>query len=82
MYINRNEKFYLRKKTEGYCDEASIQSAESAINAFFGFDDDFKEKKQEPIKGFEEKDCFVDIAWKRFHKTFTKNLCKILDSSK
>ena len=44
MYINRNEKFYLRKKTEGYCDEASIQSAESAINAFFGFDDDFKER--------------------------------------
>ena len=48
MYINRNEKFYLRKKTEGYCDEASIKAAKSAINAFFGFDDDFKKKKQEP----------------------------------
>ena len=62
MYINRNEKFYLRKKTEGYCDEASIQAAESAINAFFGFDDKPEEKKPEPIKGFEEKDCFADIA--------------------
>ena len=81
MYINRNEKFYLRKKTEGYCDETSIQAAKSAINAFFGFDDEF-EKKPEPIKGFEEKDCFVDIAWKCFHKTFTKNLWKILDSNK
>ena len=39
MYINRNEKFYLRKKTEGYCDEASIQAAKNAMNAFFGFDD-------------------------------------------
>lgn len=62
MYINRNEKFYLRKKTEGYRDEASIQAAKSAMNAFFGFDDEPEEKKPEPIKGFEEKDCFADIA--------------------
>ena len=62
MYINRNEKFYLRKKTEGYCDEASIQAVESAMNAFFNFDDELEGKKPEPIKGFEEKDCFVDIA--------------------
>ena len=62
MYINRNEKFYLRKKTEGYCDEASIQAAKSAMNAFFDFADEPEEKKPEPIKGFEEKDCFMDIA--------------------
>lgn len=62
MYINRNEKFYLRKKTEGWRDEKAIQAAKSAMNAFFGFDDEPEEKKPEPIKGFEEKDCFVDIA--------------------
>ena len=76
MYINRNEKFYLRKKTEGYCDEASIQAAESAMNAFFGFDDKPEEKKPEPIKGFEEKDCFADIAWKRFSQNFHKKSLK------
>ena len=76
MYINRNEKFYLRKKTEGYCDEASIKAAKSAMNAFFGFDDKPEEKKPEPIKGFEEKDCFADIAWKLFSQNFHKKYLK------
>ena len=81
----RKEKFYYKTPEEVYefqkrINPEAFEAAADYLDYLFNTPDKRDENKQE-IKGFEEKDCFVDIAWKRFHKTFTKNLWKMLDNS-
>lgn len=81
----RKEKFYYKTPEEVYefqkrINPEAFEAAADYLDYLFSTPDKREENKHE-IKGFEEKDCFVDIAWNASTKLSQKIFEKMLDNS-